>query len=442
MIFMRRLTFHFCAMTFCATLLLGLGIASPVCAAAAEPVLTISQSELERIVAAEVTRQTASREQEQITPKPHQGIKKGDVTITPYGYFNLSASFNSQHAGVGDYALWTLSPDDVGKGSEFFLDPKSTRLGLKVAGPRVYFFGNASMGGTVEIDFQQPAHIHRNRAGVMLRQAYFEIAGKENRFLVGQTWDVASPLFPAQLAYVPGGTTNLGYRRPQIRFEKNCTDDVGRGWVAQFAITDNVVMDNQASTGLTSTGSLYGVGWPQLQGRLARKFRGVTRDLPIVCGVSGHVGEYREKNLAASKLIPTWSANIDLDLPFHSKWRFTSELATGECLSTLLGSAMIGYDAFNRRAVYANSGWFSLTYQVTKIDRWAVGYCIEDMAGSRIARTRNQIAFTNWTHNWTDALLTGLECSYCETDWLDTATGRAKSPGRNMRCEMIFRYTF
>ncbi|MGL4942344.1 MAG: hypothetical protein ACRC46_04045 [Thermoguttaceae bacterium] len=412
-----------------------------VVAVRAEQVITVTESDLHRIVADEVARQTAALEAARPVPPPPQGIKKGKLTITPYGYFNLSASYNSQRAGVGDYVLWSNSPDN-GKGAELFLDPKSTRLGLKVAGPPVQNLCNATVGGTVEIDFQQPAYVNRNRGGVMLRQAYVEVVGKENRFLVGQTWDVVAPLVPAQLAYVPGGTTNLGYRRAQIRFEKNRTDATGRGWIAQFALTDNVVMDNMdAGVGLTSTGAMNGMGWPQLQGRVAKKFPGVSRDLPVVIGLSGHIGEYQRKTLT-QRFVPTWSGVVDVDIPFHTKWRISSELATGQCLSTLLGSAMIGYDTVNDRAVRANVAWLSLTYQATKTDRFGVGYCIEDMPDARIDRTRNQIGFANWLHNWTDSLLTGLEFSYYETDWLNTTTGRALSPGRTARIETIFRYTF
>lgn len=391
----------------------------------------LTRSELESILA-ERDRAAADK-----NFTSHQGIKKGKFTLTPYGYFNVSAAFNSQRMGVGDYALWALSPTTAGTGAEFYIDVKSTRLGVKFAAPPINCLGRVNPSGTVEIDFQQPAYVHRNRTGIMLRHAYFELQGKENRLLIGQTWDIVAPLVPGSIAYAPCSTINLGYRRPQIRFEKHRTHADGSGWVAQAALADNAVMDTTAAI---ASPALDVSGWPQLQGRVAKKFAGVTKDLPIIIGLSGHLGEYQFK-AAPKRFVPTWSGILDVDLPITSKWRFQSELFMGECLSSLVGSALIGVDA-NQHAVRATGGWINSAYQCTKTDKFNLGYGIEDMGNAPIVRTRNQIFYTNWYHNWTESFLTVVELSYYETNWKESTTWTSIETGKSGRLETVFRYSF
>jgi len=97
------------------------------------------------------------------------------------------------------------------------VDPKSTRLGLNVAGPEIGMFPDAKLGGRVEFDFQGQ-FINSNKAGVLFRQAYLEIKHEDYLLLAGQTWEILSTLYPGMLMYVPAsGVGNLGYRRAMVR---------------------------------------------------------------------------------------------------------------------------------------------------------------------------------------------------------------------------------
>ena len=49
------------------------------------------------------------------------------------------------------------------------------------------------------IDFQNSVLTTENKATVLLRHAYAEVKDDDFRFLVGQTWDVISPLTPGML---------------------------------------------------------------------------------------------------------------------------------------------------------------------------------------------------------------------------------------------------
>jgi hypothetical protein len=66
-----------------------------------------------------------------------------------------------------------------------------------------------------------------NRPTVLLRHAYWEVKNERFRFLLGQYWDVISPLQPSMLLYSVGWNAgNIGYRRTQIPFERcfACSD--------------------------------------------------------------------------------------------------------------------------------------------------------------------------------------------------------------------------
>ena len=76
-------------------------------------------------------------------------------------------------------------------------------------------------GGKVEIDFQNSVLDDENKPTIMLRHAYAEAKNEDFRILVGQTWDVISPLNPDMLLYSVGWDGgNIGYRRAQFRYER------------------------------------------------------------------------------------------------------------------------------------------------------------------------------------------------------------------------------
>ena len=86
--------------------------------------------------------------------------------------------------------------------------------------PGIPCLGDAKIGGKVEIDFQGQ-FATRNKPGVLLRHCYVEAKDDDFRLLVGQTWDVISPLAIPTLNYTAGSAVgNLAYRRAQFRAER------------------------------------------------------------------------------------------------------------------------------------------------------------------------------------------------------------------------------
>ena len=94
-------------------------------------------------------------------------------------------------------------------------------LGSTCSDRRFRFLDCAQGGGKVEVDFQNSVLSTENKPTIMLRHAYLEAKDDDFRLLVGQTWDVISPLNPDMLLYSVGWDGgNIGYRRAQFRGER------------------------------------------------------------------------------------------------------------------------------------------------------------------------------------------------------------------------------
>ena len=184
------------------------------------------QSRLERLPATTLaTDGTASS----VTMKQVQGEikklawKKGDYTITPYGRIVGSLVYETQRSSPGYIILWMNSFSDDAEDASY-IDARSTRLGLDIAGPTLKSCYGTKVGGRVEFDFQSTAAPRPNQGTVMFRRGYVDVKNDEHRILFGQEWEVMSPLWPNSLNYVPGsGAGNLGYRKPQLRYDRHFT---------------------------------------------------------------------------------------------------------------------------------------------------------------------------------------------------------------------------
>ena len=212
--------------------------------------------------------------------------KKGDFTITPYGWLWGNTVYSTERTSPGTYTLYALSASTTPE-SECIVDVRNTRLGFDVLGPKIPCLGCAQSGGKVEIDFQNSVLSTENKPTIMLRHAYLEVKDDDFRLLVGQTWDVISPLNPDMLLYSVGWDGgNIGYRRAQFRYERYLNFSNVSLVTVQASINQDVFPDT--ITGATGEPS----NWPIVEGRVAwtvgQRGQGC---LPITVGLSGHIGE-------------------------------------------------------------------------------------------------------------------------------------------------------
>ena len=362
---------------------------------------------------------------------------KGDFKIVPYGILWFNMAYETQRTVDGDYALYVYSPD-VRDYDAFHVNARATRLGLDVSGPKIPFFCDASSGGKVEIDFFSPVQVPENRAGVMLRHAYWEVKNEYFRLLAGQTWDLNAPLLPGTLMYsVAWGVGNLGYRRAQLRYERY----IPVSNVVQFALQGALAVDLADNTpGLNGDHE----GWPVIQMRSAVTLgeRGPGKR-PITLGFSGHIGEqFYERDPAVDTddgKEKTWSFCVDLHMPLTERMGVQGEFFTGANLGHFMGGIVQGINPTTGRAIRSTGGWIELWYDWTK--RWHshVGYGIDDPINRDVptgGRLYNDFIFANIMYDLTERFVMGFEYTHWKTHY------QGRSPGDSDRLEFAAKYSF
>lgn len=363
--------------------------------------------------------------------------KKGDFTITPYGFLWANTVFSTERTSPGSYTLFVQSASTQPE-NEFLIDARNTRLGFDVAGPPIAFFNNASSGGKVEIDFQNSVLSTENRATIMLRHAYAEVKNDEYRLLAGQTWDVVSPLLPGMLMYSVGWDGgNIGYRRAQFRGERYWAFSDVSLVTTQFSINQQVFPDG--TTNIRGEPS----NWPILEGRVAwtlgRREKGC---LPITMGASGHIGEQQFDDVVVgpNNRRRTWSGNLDLRIPFNERFGFQAECYIGENLAAFLGGIGQGVDPTTRNTIRDAGGWMELWYDWTPRLHSHVGYSVDDPNNNDVVtfamKNYNQFYYGNIIYDLTKNFLIGLEVS----SWKTVYVGQL--PGDAVRCEFVAKYGF
>jgi hypothetical protein len=383
-----------------------------------------------------------TREQVQAEIKK-AGLCKGEFHFVPYGTIWGDTSYDSQRSKIGDYCLWIESPTTHPNDPDYNVDAKSTRIGLDMFGPGIPCFDDAKISGKVEVDFQG-YFVTRNKPGLLLRHAYVEAKNADYRILVGQTWDVISPLAIPTLNYTAGSAVgNLGYRRAQFRVERYIPYSETMMSTLQGSINANVVTDYVSETGVSADPGPY----PDVQARWALTLGERTGPdaRPIVLGIGGHVGEQEfdfrtdaTPDLSVSRT--TWSVDADLYIPITDRLGFQGELFHGENLSNYMGGILQGVDRVTYQAIHATGGWFDIWYKWQPNICTHTGYSVDDPLDKDITmatgKTLNQMIFTNVLYDVTKNLQIGFEVDVWKTLYKTLAAADA------VRLDVGVKYTF
>ncbi|MCX7426098.1 MAG: hypothetical protein NTW96_10825 [Planctomycetia bacterium] len=366
---------------------------------------------------------------------------KGDFTVTPYGFLWGNMVYETERSNDGDTTLYVYSPETNGD-KAFHLSAQATRLGIDVAGPRLRIFNCAPSGGKVELDFFG-SFITENKGSVLLRHAYWEVKDDDFRLLMGQTWDVISPLYPNTIMYsVYWGAGNIGYRRAQLRGERflkfsdtslvTLQSSLNVDVVTDFTATDDDIQGDHSA-------------WPLIEGRAAwtvgHRGKG---DLPTTVGFSGHIGEQVFDTTIAT-LPPefnarTWSCNADLNMPITETFGVHGEFFTGENLGAFLGGILQGVNIATGEPIRATGGWGEVWWDWAPQWQSNVGYTLDDPLDSDLtaasARIYNQAYYANVIYAVTKQFKLGFEVSQWTTLYKD------RTPGESTRFEFMGKYGF
>ncbi len=368
--------------------------------------------------------------------------RKGDFTIVPYGMIWGSMSYDSQRAKIGDYALWFESPDVHYHDPDFNVDAKSSRIGFDFTGPPSSFLCGAKVDGKVEVDFQGQ-FVTRNKPGLLLRHAYVEAVNDRWRLLVGQTWDIISPLGIPTLNYTAGSAVgNLGYRRAQFRAERFLPVTDIFMVTLQGSINGNVVTD--FVTDSASTTSADPGPYPDVQYRTA--FTIGRRYCPgaklAVLGIGGHYGiqsfDFRTAPIDLGVDVPSYSFAADFLVPVTRRFGVQGEFFTGCNLSNYMGGILQGVDRVTHKGIHSTGGWIDIYVDWLPNLHTNSGFSIDDPLNHDMTSGRacNQMLFNNVIWDANKHLQFGAEVDVWQTRYITL------SPGKGVRLEFATRYKF
>jgi len=368
--------------------------------------------------------------------------RKGDFTITPYGFLWGNMVYETEQSYVGSYALWIRSAQTAGN-DNFVLDGRNTRLGIDVAGPRLWLFDCAPSGGKAEIDFQG-SFVTENKGSLLLRHAYWEVKNEDFRILMGQTWDVISPLVPSTTMYsVYWCAGNIGYRRAQLRGERYLKFSPVSMLTLQGSLNVDIVSDFTSPD--DDIEGDHG-GWPVIESRAAWTLgqRG-PGCLPVTVGASGHIGNQDfafgpHSPLLGEYVRRTWSLNADFQVPITHRFGVQGEFFTGENLGAFLGGIAQGVDPNTAEGICSTGGWVEVWYDLSCCWHSHTGFTIDDPFDSDITsasgRVYNSAYYTNLIYDVTKQFQLGVEISSWKTLY------KAQEPGEAFRIEFMGKYGF
>lgn len=382
--------------------------------------------------------------------EPISVTTKSGVTTTLYGFASLNAAYEDSKSNNGNFANFVAASDITNENDGgWHLTPNLTRIGVNLSSGSDTAYIRAN--GKVEVDFYGGGSA--NNPNPRLRHGYGEISFGKTGFSIlgGQTWDVISPLVtPTLNAGVLNNSGDAGLRRAQLRLTEKFP--VAGGSLDIAAAVVRTIGENQPynTTSASETGTDADI--PTFQGRIGIAVPLWVKDKKFGLGVSGHYGkeEIDLDDTGDTKDIPTWSANVDLNLPITGTVAVLGEGFIGENLDTYAAGIGRGFvananDPESVKSIKAYGGWFAL--QAKLIQKLAVnaGAGLDKLDRDDIetvgGREQNISVFANATYNLTDAFSLGFEYLHIQTDYLTAGTQKVKEADLN-RYQLSATYGF
>jgi len=341
---------------------------------------------------------------------------KDSFTFTPYVWFWLTGTHETNRMFAGDYPLWVQNGDQ----SHTYFDMKSTRLGLNVTAPEMDCLPGVKVTGVFETDFQNN-YVLENRGDMELRKAYIQLQNDEFMFLFGQTWELLSPLYPTVLNWGYGSAGgNFGFRRAQVRYDRYFKRNNGR-----FAV-QGCLLTPLTSNFTEADGTVYSgkVGrYPECQLRFERTFGKTDLWDSAMFAVGGKIAEKEYVKVGDEFHRTSWAFTADMKVQFNDRFFVLGEFYVGELLAINCAGIMQDLNPQTREDVGSTGGWFALGWNLTPEVHYSVGYSIDNPWNSKLSKGmkgKNYFIFTNISRDITKSINVGFEYEYFETEYVET----------------------
>ena len=311
-------------------------------------------------------------------PRPY-GFARGDLDISTHLFNDIQNPFFLL-PGNASFRLpaSTISVDPNRPNDSLY--PRLTRMGVEYYGLPIQSLDGAVAHARTEIDFltSNPGG-PESRELLRLRLAYAQITSHDWSLVVGQDWDIVSPLIPSindnTLQWNAG---NTGDRRPQAKILWD--HDFGDGHRLQIqngiALMDAINTVDRDADGVRD--NEYS-GIPGYEGRVGVVVPRWVEGKKATAGGWGLWGRQRTTILIAGQdIFDLWGYGMDVHVPLSEHFTLRGECFHGSNLDDFRGGIAQGVNPVTGRTINTTGGWAELVTQPVKWYQNSVGYSVDD----------------------------------------------------------------
>jgi hypothetical protein len=340
-------------------------------------------------------------------------------SLSIYGFARLDFIVNDSAMSDVEAPAFVLpepeSEEDEGNAA-LTMHPRLTRLGLDADEWDLSYDGDVQGKGKIEIDFAGGG----GDPAVRLRHAYAAIDWDHKvEILAGQTWDLASPLFPSaqndtQLLFAG----NTGDRRAQFRLSVFPTSKlrVATSVGAPGAVDHQDADDDGQLDGIASAAPMF-----QWLVEYRRRMSGDT----LRAGIWGHLAQ---DELADGTERASHSFGAHLFVPVMRQLIVLGEIYAGKNTDDLGGGIAQGLNPTTTRGIESAGGWFEVAMVPSKAIMVALGGSVDTAAADDLdvgGRESNFTLYAIQRIRPKESIQLGLEFLAWRTDYKDAGTGTA-----------------
>jgi hypothetical protein len=358
--------------------------------------------------------------------------------LQPYGFIRGDLDFATARFNDLQFPFYVLPrdarfnpnsphPNDT---FNYSLYPRLSRLGLEYFGPKIDSFYDAVPTARLEIDFltNNPGG-SESRQLLRLRLAYVATTIDDFTLLVGQDWDIVSPLLPTiNMNTNQWNNGDLGDRRPQVKLLYDHDFDAGRRLQVQSGIAlANAINSIDADENEIRDNEAWGI--PGLEGRIGVIWPTVWENQPIMAGIWAF--QARQRTLAPTigkRIFQSYGYGIDLRFPICEVLTFQAEAWQGANLDDFRGGIAQGINYVTGQSIASRGGFAELVYRPVRWYQQAVGYSLDDPTNSDVpasGRTFNRSFYASSRFPVGKGLLFSMEAQHWLTEWKSFNAGDA-----------------
>ena len=352
---------------------------------------------------------------------PYTSVRlRGKGTLRLYGFAREDWSMATRRFQEIQFPQWVLPQDSayhsanskdpitVDDNFNYDLFAKVTRLGAEYFHKPDGLLEGGRAWARVEVDFlnnqsdtSDPTN-QPSRPLLRLRLAHLGIGKGDWDLVMGQDWDLFSPLIPTvmqgtQMAYAG----NTGDRRPSAYVSYD--HDFGEG--IRIQVQNGISLANAIDIADYNSDGQRGnsdYGLPGYQTRLGIVVPTEVDKQPLMIGISAVMADTHEavgQGKRQALTFPQRGIAGDLRLPLNEYMVFQGEAYTGYDLNEWRGGVGQGINLEEGKVIQAAGGWWEIVTRTCEYHRFAVGMGVDKANGGDVplhGRTRNLVS---WARN-------------------------------------------